>query len=393
MLTSIRHATLLVCLFALGAASARAQRPTPDFADVQYAEAGGVKLLLDVYLPKNVAGPYPVIVWVHGGGWTSGSKDAPNGTFMLAEGFALVSINYRLSGEAQFPAQIHDCKAAVRWMRANAGTYGFDPDRIGAFGSSAGGHLVAMLGTAGGVAELEGSVGGNAAYSSSVQAVCDWYGPSNLITMGDYPSGLDHRSATSPEGSLIGGAILDNPEKARAASPITYVSEDDPPFLIQHGTADNTVPFHQSVELDSALRGVGVDATFIPIVDGTHGGGFNVDTVRSRVIAFFKRVLGTRQSGVAGADAPNDVGVAVLPNPIHGAGIVQATTPNEERATLEIFDAMGCVLVRRDLGVLAAGVHRLPIDVGEALPAASGVYLLRLRCGAAVATTRVCVVR
>lgn len=393
MVNTIRLATLFVCLLATGAASALAQRPAPDFKDVQYAEADGVKLLLDVYLPKNVAKPYPVIVWVHGGGWTSGSKDAPNGTFMLAEGFALVSINYRLSGQAQFPAQINDCKAAVRWMRANAEAYGFDPDRIGAFGSSAGGHLVALLGTAGGVAELEGSVGGNAAYSSRVQAVCDWYGPSNLITMGDYPSGLDHRSASSPEGSLIGGAILDNPEKALAASPITYVSEDDPPFLIQHGTADNTVPFHQSVELDSALRLAGVDATFIPIVGGTHGGGFGADTVRQRVIAFFKRVLGARQSGVAGADAPDDIAIAVLPNPLRGAGSVQVTMPTEARATLEICDAMGRTLAQRDLGVLAAGVHRIPIGEGEGLPAASGAYLLRLRCGAAVRIVRVNVVR
>lgn len=377
----------------LAASVAFAQRPTPDHKDLVYAAVDAQNLLLDIYLPKNTPKPYPVVVWIHGGGWQSGSKDNPNGTQMLTEGFALVSINYRLSGQAIFPAQIHDCKAAIRWIRANAALYGFDPARIGVFGSSAGGHLVALLGTSGDVASLEGAVGGNLDYSSRVQAVCDWYGPSNLVTMGDYPSSLDHRGATSPEGRLIGGAILDNRDKALAASPVTYATQDDPPFLIQHGTEDMTVPFHQSVEMDSALRAVRSDVTFIPIVGGTHGGGFQADTVRSAVTDFFNRVL-KKSSGV-GSERSGSATVVIAPNPVGAESVLSADLPSPTAITVQLFDALGRVVAVRPLGVLAAGPHVLPM--AELFPAlgslSAGAYTVRVQGLGAPGIVRVALVR
>ena len=148
----------------------------------------------------------------------------------------MASINYRLSQHAVFPAQIEDCKAAIRWLRANAAKYHLDPDHIGVWGASAGGHLVAMLGTTGGVKELEGK-GGNLDQSSRVQCVVDWFGPTDLATMGG-----SHDNPASPDRQLIGGPVQENKEKARKASPLTYVSKDSAPFLIMHGDKDNMVP-------------------------------------------------------------------------------------------------------------------------------------------------------
>ena len=169
----------------------------------------------------------------------------------------MASINYRLSQHAIFPAQIEDCKAAIRWLRANAAKYHLDADRIGVWGASAGGHLVAMLGTTGSVKELEGK-GGNLDQSSRVQCVVDWFGPSDLPTMGG-----SHDDPGSPESRLIGGPVQENKEKARKASPLTYVSKDSAPFLIMHGDQDNVVPPGQSELLAEALKKAGVEVTLV----------------------------------------------------------------------------------------------------------------------------------
>ena len=268
------------------------QGKEPHYKDIVYATVDTTSLKLDIYLPEQGRKPYPVVVWIHGGAWSAGSKEKPQGIFLLKEGYALVSINYRLSQQAVFPAQIYDCKGAIRWIKANADKYNFNPKKIGVMGSSAGGHLVAMLGVTGDVPELEGTIGDNTKFNSKVNAVCDWFGPANLITMGDYPSGMNHRNANSPEGRLIGGAILENREKALNASPVSYASKTDPAFLILHGTKDNTVPFHQSVELDSTLRAAGVKVIFKPVKDAGHGGPeFNAPEVQKLIVDFFNKLL------------------------------------------------------------------------------------------------------
>jgi len=270
--------------------------------DIVYARLGDRKLLLDLYLPPRGSGLLPVIVWVHGGGWRSGSKGSGGRALpMLDKGYALVDVGYRLSGEAIFPAQVQDCKAAVRWVRANAAKYGLDPDRIGAWGSSAGGHLVAFLGTAGDVRDYDTEA--NREYSSRVQAVCDWFGPTDFLQMDEYSlkaSRLIHDAPNSPESLLVGGPIQEEPYKSivRKANPITYVTKDDPPFLIMHGDKDTSVPLHQSELLYEALKKANVDATLYVVKDAGHGlrdGQDSSETLIQMVADFFDRHLKTRR--------------------------------------------------------------------------------------------------
>jgi len=259
--------------------------------DIPYAGTDHPRQRLDLLIPQKpqTADPLPVIVAIHGGAWRGGDKRQVIGRLipLVASGqYAGVSVGYRLSQDAVWPAQIHDCKAAIRWIRGNAPKYNLDPKKIGVIGWSAGGHLVAMLGTAGDVAELEGELGDYRDQSSRVTCVVDFFGPANLLTIGRQPSQLQHDNADSPQGLLLGAAIHAVREKARSASPITYVTADDPPFLIVHGTQDMVVPFAQSTELRDALRAAGVAGAMITVENGGHG-GFRNPEIDRRVEAFF----------------------------------------------------------------------------------------------------------
>jgi len=254
--------------------------------DLIYVTKGDRSQSLDLFFPSGEAKKRPLVIWVHGGGWRTGSKEGGPWRALIREGFAVASINYRLSGDATFPAQIEDCKAAVRYLRANAGKFGLDKDRFGAWGSSAGGHLVALLGTSGGVKELEGASLGNEGESSLVQAVCDWYGPTDFIA---YRVGEQAKSAQTPEALLLGGAIDTKEALAKMASPITYISKDDPPFLIAHGLADRTVPYNQSELLHQALKKSGVSSELVLVPGAGHGNLGN--EIQAKVIAFFKEHL------------------------------------------------------------------------------------------------------
>jgi acetyl esterase/lipase len=210
--------------------------------------------------------------------------------FVESGEYAGVSIGYRLTGEAHWPSQIHDCKAAIRWIRGNAGKYGLDPGHIGVFGTSAGGHLVAMLGTSGGIDELEGQLGVYRKLSSRVHCVGNFFGPSALLEMSRFPGRIDHDAPDSPESKLVGGPLQKTRKVALSASPITHVSKDDPPMLCIHGTDDQLVPYNQSVILDRALRKAGCDSTLITVKGGGHG-GFNSPEIDKRLAAFFARHL------------------------------------------------------------------------------------------------------
>ncbi len=207
---------------------------------------------LDLYIPGG-KGPFPIIVHVHGGGWRTGDKADPRAllgiTALIHAGYAVASINYRLSSEAKFPAQIQDVKAAVRWLRANAKAYQLDADKIGAVGESAGGHLVALLGTSSEIPELEGLELGNEGFSSRVQAVVDLFGPIDFLPNGE----LSGDEINKLETKLLGQPLYKRPDLVRKANPITYISSDDPPFLIMHGTHDRLVPPQQSKEFYDAL--------------------------------------------------------------------------------------------------------------------------------------------
>jgi acetyl esterase/lipase len=263
--------------------------------DIAYAGTSNPRQTLDLYLPKSREDgkKLPVIVNIHGGAFLSGDKTQGAQAlvpFVASGAYAAASINYRLSGEAIWPAQAHDCKAAIRWVRANAAKYGLDPDRIGVIGGSAGGHLVAMLGTSGQVKDLEGTLGEAPGASSAVQCVVDQFGPSELLTMGDAPSQMDHNAPGSPESKLLGGPVQEKKEEARSASPITYVTKDDPPFLIIHGDADPLVPFNQSERLAKALTDAGVECLFVRVAGGGHGGFGNPEVPR-RIRLFFDKHL------------------------------------------------------------------------------------------------------
>jgi acetyl esterase/lipase len=305
-LISFLAAILLLPAFHCIAQELQAKQPgavrLPDgvrvVRDVEYVPGGGKAQSLDLYLAEKSKGVLPLVVWIHGGAWISGDKAQCPGVRLVSCGYAVASINYRLSHQSIFPAQIQDCKAAIRWLRAHAKEYNIDPARVGVWGSSAGGHLVALLGTSGDVRELEGDAG-NLDFSSRVQAVCDWFGPSDLTQMEAHALNpgkpFNHDAADSPESKLIGGPVQENKDKARAASPITYVTPDDPPFLIMHGDRDNLVPHHQSELLEASLRKAGVEVTFHTVQGAGHG--FGGPEIVRMVEGFFDKHLKKAVSG------------------------------------------------------------------------------------------------
>lgn len=249
--------------------------------DIAYANVSPAQKL-DIYLPDEGAGVYPVIISVHGGAFMFGDKADGQLTPMLEglkRGYAVVSINYRMSGEALFPANINDVKAAIRWVKANAVKYHIDAGRIALWGGSAGGNLVALAGTSGGVKELEDLNLGNAAYSSNVQAVVDWFGPTDFLMMDpqlkETGNGTpDHSEANSPESRVLGQKITEIPAKVKLANSETYITKDDPPFFIEHGTKDHLVPTQQSENFYEKLVAIlGEQKVTLTLLEGAGHGG------------------------------------------------------------------------------------------------------------------------
>ncbi|MCF7676170.1 MAG: alpha/beta hydrolase fold domain-containing protein [Akkermansiaceae bacterium] len=263
--------------------------------DIPYADTDNRAQRLDLFLPKTPAGnkPLPVIVFIHGGAWQAGSKAGGRGHLMpyVASGrYAGASVEYRLSQETRWPAQIHDCKAAIRWLKGHAKEFNLNPEKIAVWGTSAGGHLVAMLGVSGEDQILEGKLGKFLDQSSRVTCVADYFGPTNLLTMGDFPSTMQHNDANSPESKLIGGAIQEHKDAARNASPLFYITDDDAPVFIAHGTTDPLVPYNQTETFAAALKKAGVPVYSQTIRDGGHG-GFEGPKLNARLKTFFDLYL------------------------------------------------------------------------------------------------------
>jgi len=267
--------------------SAQKASEVPDnvelLRDVVYGKGGDRPLKMHILRPKTPgSAPMPVVVWIHGGAWMAGNKD--EGIRLLPRfvqrGYFCASIEYRFSQEALFPAQIEDCKCAIRFLRSKAKEYNLDPQRIGVWGASAGGHLVALLGTSASVKELEGK-GGSQDYSSRVQAVCDYFGPADFPRWGDksHPAVL----------KLLGGPVAEQKQKAALASPVTHIGKDLPPFLIMHGDQDKVVPLDQSEALHEALKKAGADVT-LHVVKGA-GHGFGGPEINKIVDDFFDKHL------------------------------------------------------------------------------------------------------
>ncbi|MCX5384392.1 alpha/beta hydrolase [Streptomyces sp. NBC_00083] len=277
------------------------------FDGVTYATTPGYRpRLLDVHVPQ-AAGPLPTVIWIHGGGWLDGDRRYPPPTVpaellhgaILGAGFALVSIDYRHSMEAPFPAQLHDVKAAIRYVRHFADAFGIDPERIGVWGESAGGHLAALAGVVGpdspGGPALEGT-DGVATGSTSVSAVVDWYGVHELVALLSHPMPIPPGSSfPNPFATLLGGTPEEWPELARIASPTTYAHGPDiPPFLLVHGTVDGLVPYSQSEVFAQALEEAGGEVTLEPVEGADHIflGSADIPSIVARGVAFLARHLG-----------------------------------------------------------------------------------------------------
>jgi acetyl esterase/lipase len=271
------------------------------WVDVQYAPTSPAQRL-DIYLPAEGDGPFPVIFHIHGGAFAFGDKrDQQVTPFLkgLARGYAVISLNYRLSGEALFPAGLQDIKAALRWVRANAGKYHLDGGRIAACGGSAGGYYAAMTGLTTKVSEFEDLSLGNPSFACNVQAVVDWFGPTDFLKMDEHlaASGLgpcDHSQADSPESRLLGKQITLIPDLVQKANPLTYVQAELPPFLIEHGNKDHIVPYQQSLILAEKIENVaGKGHCEMVVLDGAdHADAqFETDENIQRVLAFLDKHL------------------------------------------------------------------------------------------------------
>lgn len=258
--------------------------------DIEYARVGETSLKLDLHRPQG-ENP-PLIVYVHGGGWRAGSKEDVPIADLYDRGFAIASVDYRLSTQAVFPAQVHDIKAAIRFLRANADLFHLNTTKIAIIGSSAGGHLAALVGVSNGSQELEGKVGENLDQSSDVQTIVSYYGASNLETIlsQSTPKGRDFRIPALK--LLLGDTPDKKPELAKLASPVTHLDKHDPPLLLIHGDADPQMPPQQSQELAKAYESLGLPVTLILLPGSLHGGAEFYDEERTGIVAkFLDKVL------------------------------------------------------------------------------------------------------
>ena len=260
-------------------------------ADLDYVGNGNPRQMLDLYLPEKIDEPVPVVIWIHGGAWRQGSKKNAGRVLRVAEGkYAVVSVGYRLTQEAQWPAQIHDCKAALRFVRANAKKYGLDANKIAVWGSSAGGHLVCLLGTTQNDEALDGKLGPYVGAKTSVNCVVNFFGPTDFVKMDSQGSSMNHNAASSPEGQLLGGVVSELTQKAKEASAHYHVSKDDAAILTVHGTKDRLVPYVQGKAFDEALDKAGVRSVLLTVEGGGHGNGFG-PSVTEAVKTFLQRQL------------------------------------------------------------------------------------------------------
>jgi acetyl esterase/lipase len=263
---------------------------------LEYATtARGDHLLVDMYVPDE-PGIHPAILYLHTGAWITGDRDPGASLRQARRGYVVASIDYELAPRSIYPAQLEDCKAAVRWLRANAARFRIDPERIAVFGASAGGHLAALLGTTGGITDFEGEALGNAGFSSRVKAVVDFYGPTDLLLLDSEKAPcappLDGNSPFLPPSLLIGCPIQECKEKTERANPINFITADDPPFLILHGDTDCLVPWQQSKLLYDALIAARITASFYLIPGAGHADAHFDELQNQQIVSdFFDKYL------------------------------------------------------------------------------------------------------
>lgn len=289
MYKSLAKSWLFTLLF-LNALQALAQAPA--YQDIIYASPQGMDLGLDIYLPENVSSP-PLVIQVHGGAWRFGTKEGGVPLDYVNNGYAVASLDFRQSTDAPFPAMVHDIKAAIRFLRANARQYGFDATRIAITGQSSGAHLALEVGVSNGHPELEGTLGNHLDTSSDVQAILSYFAASDLTTIlsQSTPFGLGVRE---PALELLLGALPEENESlAKLASPFYLVDANDPPLLLLHGDRDPQMPINQTLQMFGAYKEKGLDVTFDPVHGAVHGGpGFYDEEHLATALDFLNRTIG-----------------------------------------------------------------------------------------------------
>jgi acetyl esterase/lipase len=262
--------------------------PLTILRDIEYARVGEHALKLDLHLPRGKA-KSPLIVWVHGGAWRSGSKSGMPLGKLVGDGHPIASVDYRLSTEARFPAQIHDIKAAVRFLRGHGREWKLPSKKIVIAGDSAGAHLAALVGVSNGHPDLEGVVGTDRSQSSDVQGVISFYGAADLTTIlsQSTPHGLNVRVPALE--LLLGGPPTNVLALAHLASPVFHVDRDDPPLLLLHGDQDPQMPINQSHELHGAYQKVKAPVQFEVVHGAAHGGAAFYDAERLALVRRFLR--------------------------------------------------------------------------------------------------------
>jgi acetyl esterase/lipase len=380
------------------------QQYSKSWKDLDYAGDTMVYHRLDIYLPQVEKPTSPAVIEIYGSAWLSDNSkgtDLPTlGKALLDAGFAVVMPNHRSSMDAKFPAQIQDIKAVVRFIRANAEKFQIDTSFIGITGYSSGGHLAALTGTSGLVKQytvgsttedIEGNVGQDRTYSSSVNAVVDWFGPTDFLVMDSCGSSLVHNAPNSPEPSLIGGPLQDNKDKCALANPITYVDANDPPFLILHGEADPLVPRCESELLFDALQKANVPSQFVLVPNGQHGPGLFVDKYFKMMTDFFSMESAISTVNTDERNAPVKVSVSRnYPNPFNPSTTITFVLAVESFVTLKVFDSLGQEVSTPVSEEMHPGTYSRQWNA-QGHP--SGAYFYRIQVGSYTETKKLIVIR
>jgi acetyl esterase/lipase len=363
-------------IFTLLCINCFSQQYSKSWKDLNYAGDSSQYHRLDIYLPVIEKPTYPVVISIYGSAWLSnnlkGSDLATFGKALLDAGFAIVTPNHRSSMDAKFPAQIQDIKAVIRFIRANAAKYQIDTSFIGINGFSSGGHLSALTGTSiftkqytvgSTTYDMEGNIGSDTTFGSSVHAVVDWSGPTDLLVLDSCRSTPLNDGANSPESLLIGGSVQDNQDKATLANPITYIDANDPPFLILHGEADQTVPSCQSILLFNALRKANVASQLILIPNAQHGTGMFSDKYFKMMVDFFTTISGSTTVDVKENKNSSNFSISSnYPNPFNPSTTIEYSLKVDSKIEIKIFNNLGRLVKSLFKGQSTSGTHFITWD-------------------------------
>ncbi len=353
--------------------------------NLDYVGLGDTSQFLDMYVPDNLSEQVPLIVFIHGGQWRGGDKNLSKKWIdtLLNHPFVIASINYRLSTEALFPAQIMDCKAAIRWLKANASTFNIDTSKVAVMGTSSGGHLAALVGTSMGVDSLEDLTQGNVEFTSNVMAVVDLFGPTEMLRNDIYQIStcsdpLSFNDPESPPSKLIGCPIQECPEKVKAVDPVTYLDKSDPPFLILHGDQDCGVSLFESIYLDSALISNDMYSNFLLVPGFGHGSdvGWQTPGIKLKILTFLNEAFsGTLSDTNNEPTIPSDFLFPAYPNPFNSTTTIEYQISKYGNVRITVFDILGREVTTLVDSPRSKGTYKTLFD---AAGLSSGIYMYTL---------------